>query len=433
MHHTNPEAQELNNVIQRSSSAIFRLLSEKGKAIFFPKRGILQQGKDAKGKRINATIGMAIEDDNTPMRLQSMADTITLGPEKVFPYASSYGIPELRQAWQKLIKDKNPSLKTEISLPVVTNGLTHGLSIIGYLFVDPGNKCTVSNIHWENYELIFNYGYNVTFLCFNTFNGTGLDTEDFSAKLAENPGKQIILMNFPHNPTGYTLTDKESDDLVSIIKKSAERGNTILVINDDAYFGLVYQQGIFRESLFSRLADLHENVLAVKIDGATKEDYAWGFRVGFITYASKGIGQEIFNALEDKTAGAIRGNISSASHISQSILLNALSSPRYLQEKKGKYDLLKSRHKAVKEVLSQNKHYSDYFSPLPFNSGYFMCVQLKKGLDAEIIRQLLLKKYDTGVIATGNLLRVAFSSVAEQKIPYLFENIYQACKEHLSL
>ncbi|MCK4819496.1 aminotransferase class I/II-fold pyridoxal phosphate-dependent enzyme, partial [bacterium] len=348
------------------------------------------------------------------------------------PYASSYGIPELRQAWQKLIKEKNPSLKTEISLPVVTNGLTHGLSIIGYLFVDPGNKCTVSNIHWENYELIFNYGYNVTFLCFNTFNGTGLDTEDFSAKLAENPGKQIILMNFPHNPTGYTLTDKEADDLVSIIKKSAERGNTILVINDDAYFGLVYQQGIFRESLFSRLADLHENVLAVKIDGATKEDYAWGFRVGFITYASKGIGQEIFNALEDKTTGAIRGNISSASHISQSILLNALSSPRYLQEKKSKYDLLKSRYKAVREVLSQNQHYSDYFSPLPFNSGYFMCIQLKKGLDSEIIRQLLLKKYDTGVVATGNLLRVAFSSVAEQKIPCLFENIYQACKEHLS-
>ena len=48
-------------------------------------------------------------------------------------------------------------------------------------------------------------------------------------------------------------------------------------------FGLVYENGIFKESLFSKLADLHENVLAVKVDGATKEDYAWGFRVGFIT------------------------------------------------------------------------------------------------------------------------------------------------------
>ena len=69
------------------------------------------------------------------------------------------------------------------------------------------------------------------------------------------------------------------------------------------------------------------------------------------------------------------------------------------------------------------------FTPLPFNSGYFMCVELKKGLDAEAVRQKLLTSYDTGVIALGNLIRVAFSAVREESIPQLFENIYSACRE----
>ena len=36
------------------------------------------------------------------------------------------------------------------------------------------------------------------------------------------------------------------------------------------------------------LVDLHPNVLGIKLDGATKEDYVWGFRVGFITFGFKG-------------------------------------------------------------------------------------------------------------------------------------------------
>jgi hypothetical protein len=58
-----------------------------------------------------------------------------------------------------------------------------------------------------------------------------------------------------------------------------------------------------------------------------------------------------------------------------------------------------------------------------------MCVELKKGLEADEVRQKLLTGYDTGVIALGNLIRVAFSAVREESIPQLFENIYSACKE----
>ena len=169
--------------------------------------------------------------------------------------------------------------------------------------------------------------------------------------------------------------------------------------------------------------------MAIKIDGATKECYSWGLRVGFITYAARGISEKTSLALENKTAGAVRGSISNASHLSQSLVLKAITSPRYEEEKKEKYDILKRRFDKVQEIFIRNEQkYSRYFSPLPFNSGYFMCIELKEGLDAETVRQTLLKKYSTGVIAVGNLLRIAFSSVAEKDIPTLIENIYDACQ-----
>ena len=168
--------------------------------------------------------------------------------------------------------------------------------------------------------------------------------------------------------------------------------------------------------------------MAVKVDGATKEDYVWGFRTGFITYAIKDGTEGLYTALADKTSGAVRGNISNAANISQSLVLKAFESPTYSAEKKEKYSLLKSRYDKVKEVL-KDKKYAGCFEALPYNSGYFMCIKLKGDLDSEKVRQILLSKYSTGVIAIGSLLRIAFSAVAESNVSELFENIYSACKE----
>ena len=426
----NPQAVELNEAIKKDNAVVYDLLSEKGKAIFFPKKGILAQAADAKGKEINATIGIALEEDGTPMRLQSIAEKVELAPKDAFPYAPSFGKPELRKVWKGMIEEKNPSLKGEISLPVTTNALTHGLSMCGYLFVDPGDKIITSNLFWGNYRLVFANGYGAEFDTFNMFKDGGLDLESLKSKLDEGSvGKKIISLNFPNNPTGYTPTEAEAKKIAEIIKESAEKGNKIVVFIDDAYFGLVYQDGIYGESVFSYLADIHENVLAVKIDGATKEDYVWGFRVGFMTFGIKGGSKEVYSALEAKTAGAIRGNISNAPHISQSLVLSAFTSETYKAEKKEKYDILKKRVEKVVEILDGNEEYKEYFEALPFNSGYFMCVRLKQEIDAEEVRQILLEKYSTGLIAMGGLLRVAFSATKFEQIDKLFQNLYEACKE----
>lgn len=93
----NQQADELNEQIKSVNPVVYNLLSQKGKNIFFPKKGILSQAAEAKGKKINATIGIALEEDNSPMRLSSIAENININPEDAFPYAPSFGKPELRE------------------------------------------------------------------------------------------------------------------------------------------------------------------------------------------------------------------------------------------------------------------------------------------------------------------------------------------------
>jgi aspartate/methionine/tyrosine aminotransferase len=426
------QATDLNEAIQKLNTNVLEVLSERGKNIFFPKLGILSQSAQAKGKNINATIGEAIEDDGSSMHLSEFDKLINLPLGSVYPYAPSFGKKELRDYWKESIYRKNPSLgSTPISIPIVTSGLTHGISIASYMFVDEGDTVVIPDLFWENYTLIFENAFKGRVVTFPLFKNGGFNVDSFSDTLDSITGKIVLMLNFPNNPTGYTPLVSEIGLIVNAIQKQVDKGKNIVAIIDDAYFGLVYEQGVYTESIFNQLSTLSEKVLAVKLDGPTKEDYVWGFRVGFITYGIKNGTAELYDALENKTAGAVRGNISNVSNLSQSLLYSAYFSPQYEADKKEKYDTLNSRYQTIIKVLSDTK-YSEYFNALPFNSGYFMCIELKNTLNAEAIRKILLENYSTGVIVFGNLIRLAFSAVPESKIQALVENIYLACAEYTS-
>ncbi len=426
----NPQAQELNEVLLSENPVVFELLSEKGKNIFFPKKGILGQTAEAKGTRINATIGAAIEDDGTPMRLDSIADKIDLDPSLSFPYAPSFGRPDLRAKWQQMIFQKNPKLNGQsLSMPVVTSALTHGISMVGYLFIDKNEEIIVPNLFWGNYNLVLSNAYGAKLSPFNLFKNNAFDVEALKAALMSPGDKKVVILNFPNNPTGYTPTFEEMEAIASTVKEAAEAGKKIVTITDDAYFGLVFEEGIANESIFGYLSNIHPNVLAIKVDGATKEDYVWGFRVGFITYGIQGGSPALYQALENKTGGAVRGNISNSSNLSQSLLLQAFEHSDYQGQKEAKFNTLKARYKAIKTTL-EDKKYLDYFTALPYNSGYFMCVKLKDGLDGEAIRDILINKYSIGLINLNNIFRVAFSAMAASDAQELFDGIYNACKDY---
>jgi Aspartate/tyrosine/aromatic aminotransferase len=422
----NEIAQELNKQIKSGNLFIYELLSDLGKELYFPK-GILTQSNEAnqKASRYNATIGIATE-KGQPMYLPVIQETLSaFQPKDLYNYAPPGGKVELRKIWREKIIVDNPSLNGKtFGQPVVTNALTHGLSIIADMFINAGDAIVLPDKLWENYNLIFDVrrGAKLITFPFYTENGTINISGMRETLLAQKQyGKAVLLLNFPNNPTGYTPDETEADEIVKVIKEVAEEGINLIVINDDAYFGLFFEESI-QESLFGRIANLHPRVLAIKVDGPTKEEYVWGFRVGFITFAADS--SNVLNALEKKVLGIIRGTISSGPHPSQTFVLEALKSPDYSAQKEQKYLLLKKRALKVKEILANIK-YRDVWDYYPFNSGYFMCIKLKKA-NAENLRVHLLERYGVGVIALGDSdIRIAFSSVEEENLQELFDLIYQ--------
>jgi aspartate/methionine/tyrosine aminotransferase len=157
----------------------------------------------------------------------------------------------------------------------------------------------------------------------------------------------------------------------------------------------------------------------VKIDGATKEEFVWGLRVGFITFGVKNGTAAAYKALEDKTAGLIRAYVSNISNPGQSIVLKALGDPEFRPQQAEKVAVLRARASVVAKEC-RKAEYADCWDVYPFNSGYFMCLRLKD-VDADAVRVRLLDDHGVGTIALGKReLRVAFSCLAEAQIPGVF-------------
>ncbi len=400
-------------------------LSPEGRRMYFPYGGILGQGAEAKTCAINATVGMAFEEDGSALVMDCFKTGVNLD-KKAYLYAGSFGLPTLRATWKEMEFAKNPSLKgKKFSNPVVTNALTHGIRICAELFAAPTDTLVCPDLYWDNYELIFQEAVGCKVVHFNTFRRGAFDADAMKKALLAPGKKKILLLNFPNNPTGYTATLADAKKIVSAVRAAAVKGKKIVVVCDDAYFGLVYEKGVHCESLFSEFSDLHKNVLAVKLDGTTKEDYVWGLRVGFISFAFKGATDEQLKALEAKAAGNVRSGISNATAVGQHLAIRAFSDPSYIPQKREKFSVLKKRYHEIRVILKLHPEYAKHFEAMPFNSGYFMCVK-PIGVDAEKVRRHLIKKYSVGTIVLSGLIRIAFSTVPTANLSRLFAAVNDA-------
>jgi len=428
----NPLARQLNEQIQETNPHVVEMLSGLGKRLFFPK-GILSQSAEAKERafRFNATIGIALENGEA-MHLACIHDMVkALRPDDVFPYAPAAGKPALREKWREKQLAESPSLRDKhIGKPIVTNALTHGLALVGDLFVDEDDTILLPDKFWGNYRMILEVRKKGRIAIYPLYDGSGgFNVQGLKRGIEEQAkgGKKlIVLLNFPNNPCGYSITLEEAEATCSVLIEAARKGNRLIVVLDEAYYGLFYADGLLTESLLGYLANQDEHLLVVKLDGATKEEFVWGFRVGFLTFGIGGRGdlEAVYEALEKKTMGAIRGSISNSPHLPQTLVLKALESPDFRIQQAEKFGLLRARAQRVLQVLKKPK-YEEAWKVYPFNSGYFMCLAIK-GVEAEVLRKHLLDRYGVGVIAAGGQdIRVAFSCIEEGDVEELFELIHQ--------
>jgi aspartate/methionine/tyrosine aminotransferase len=432
---TLPLAQQLNERLAQAAPDVLAMLSPLGRRLYFPK-GILSQTAEAKqkAKRFNATIGIATERGG-PMYLPSMHRHLEgVSPADAYNYAPPAGRPTLRERWREKLLAENPSLRGKaFGLPITTSALTHGLALAGDLFVGEGDRVLLPDQLWGNYRLTYEVRLGAEIVTFPFYAGGGFNVAGFAKALAEHGGeKLVVLLNFPNNPTGYMPTPEEGRGIADALAEQAARGTRIVAVTDDAYFGLFYHLGAesMTESLFGLLTGRHPRLLAVKLDGATKELFVWGLRCGFLTVGpgDPAAAETVCEVLDTKARGAIRGALSNSPMLSQTLVERALETSSIADERKAKAETLRARAARVHEVVHQPR-FRDSFEPYPFNSGYFMCVKVK-GVDAEVLRVHLLDRHQVGLISTSPTdIRVAFSCLELEQIEPLFEALDEAIRE----
>lgn len=425
-------AAATNDAIAAACPPLFQLLSPLGRRAFFPP-DIPFQAAQARGKTYNGTIGQITDGYGQAVPVPSLAAALdgleAPARNRALLYSPVEGIAEVRRAWRAWQRRNQPA-EVSSTLPQVVAGLTHGLAVAADLFGGEGRPVVIQAPFWGNYRQTFALRTGARVVPAPAYRGGRFDPLAIGRALGElTPGEPaVVIANFPSNPGGYSPTVEERSQLVSSLAAAAE-ARPLLVLCDDAYAGLVYEEEVPADSLFWELIGRHPNLVPVKVDGATKEYSFFGGRVGFVTFPFPP-GSEIAAALESKMKGLVRAVMGSPVATTQMLLLQALEAPDAEQQVETIRLLLAERYRALQLALARVDE--RLLRPLPFNSGCFALVELpdELGLSSEEVRTHLLDHHDTGLVAVQpRYVRLAFCSVAADAIPELVRRLERGVAE----
>ncbi|WP_315122082.1 aminotransferase class I/II-fold pyridoxal phosphate-dependent enzyme [uncultured Clostridium sp.] len=183
-------------------------------------------------------------------------------------YTSNIGIIELREEISNYLKGFHINyLSEEIC---ITAGGSEGLFDTFIALLNPDEKVLIPKIAYPAYESLTKLvgGKPIFYELDNNFN---ICTKDLEKKITEEKPK-ILILSFPSNPTGGTLSIKDREELYNIIKN-----NNIIVISDEIYSSLC-----FEDEYYSICQ--HEEILnkIILVSGFSKMFSMTGLRAGYI-------------------------------------------------------------------------------------------------------------------------------------------------------
>lgn len=432
-----------------AKTSLWAALSKLGQHIQTPKGIFYWSSRAKKEAQIDGTIGIAQDDDGTISHLkitepwvgQKVMERAAKG--KIFGYAPIEGLQTLREKWLARMLKNHPELAGYATLPVVTNGITHSLALAGRLLLTSRDVLITADKSWENYEHIFTGVQGIKIIEYPLFTGDGrlhLDALIGTAREAAAHHKKVtILLNFPHNQTGYMPSTQECDALGSRLHElvKSKPQTQFVVILDDAYEGYSYDDRGQKISPLSQIFGKFPNLTVVKLDGISKVMLAYGYRIGFITFFINSLDSAPFSEeflmglraeVGTKIGGFVRGEISQVNHHGQ-VLADALleKMDEVDKERAQVIEMLTQRWQAMITALEagfkkygKKKMWAD-----PCNGGFFGYVNLSKELDPKVVAERLLTSKKVGVVPGPAGLRIAFAGVTKEKVTKLIEAVFE--------
>ncbi|KQL54824.1 aromatic amino acid aminotransferase [Heyndrickxia shackletonii] len=217
-------------------------------------------------------------------------------------YTHNAGYIELRKAASDFVKQKyNLQYDAEKEV-IVTVGASEAIDVSLRTILTEGSEVILPGPIYPGYEPIIRIAGGIP---------VHVDTRDSHFKLtAEKIAPYLtdktrcIILPYPSNPTGVSLTEKELKDIARLLK-----GRNIFVIADEIYSELVYEN-----KHYSIANDLREQTIV--INGLSKSHSMTGWRIGFL-FAPENIAKHIIKVHQY--------NVSCVSSISQMAAIEALT------------------------------------------------------------------------------------------------------------
>jgi aromatic-amino-acid transaminase len=361
---------------------------------------------------INGTLGALLDDEGRLFTLPAAVQALhEVSAEQISAYAPIGGAAPFLDAIRAEVSCRRTGLQ-ERSVVVATPGGTGALRHAITALVGEGQAFLTSSYYWGPYATIASeHGRTVrTFRMFDE--AGGLDTgslEESLRSLLQAQGSAMVLLNDPcHNPTGYSMSERDWDEVRGILERCAALG-PISVILDSAY--AAFSEGAIERPIRA-LESVSDRVLVGFCWSASKTFLLYGQRVGALMLVPPERGDVA--DLEAAMLYASRGTWSNCNHAGQiasaRLLTDAKLRPQVDAERAQATRLLDARVAAWnREARPRGLRYPRY------DGGFFVTVMSSdpQGQGAA------LRERDIFVVPVAGALRVALCSVATAEIPRL--------------
>lgn len=215
---------------------------------------------------VNLTIGQP--DFPTPEAVKQ-AGAEAIGNDQT-SYTHNAGAMELRQAVQSFFKDSyGLSYRAEDEI-IVTNGASEGLDSVFRTILEEGDEVILPAPTYPGYEpLVQLCGAKVVYL---DTSETDFKPDPQALEELITERTKAVLMNFPSNPTGVTMTMDELDALKTVFER-----HELFIVADE-----IYSENTFggAHCTFACFESLREKTILVH--GLSKSHSMTGWRIGFI-------------------------------------------------------------------------------------------------------------------------------------------------------
>ena len=189
-------------------------------------------------------------------------------------YTPNAGIPELRDALAKKLRERN-GIEADPSQVVVTPGGIAALYTTLLSLCNPGDEILVSDPAWPNYEMIG----HVQGLEVVRYPLLEEDSLEPSAEVVErhlSSRAKVVVVNSPGNPTGV-VADRER--LTELVELTRHRG--LWLVSDEVYDEMMLDGGVAPSAAAPGAAD-H----VVSVFSFSKTYAMTGWRVGYAVAAA---------------------------------------------------------------------------------------------------------------------------------------------------